>query len=380
MPLLVQQYAKILVCPNSLDILRVMSICLSMIVKNEAHCIKRCLESVKPFITYWIICDTGSSDNTEEVVKECLKDIPGEYHKHEWKDFATNRNMATALSKDKANYTLIMDADDFLITNERSFKDLHALAYRIQIIHDNITHLRPQLIHNSIDYKYVGVVHEYMDIPPYVAQKLLPDCQMIIRRDGARAQDPQRYLKDALALEAAIKEDPTNSRYVFYCAQSYRDYGDLEKALIYYMKRSEMEGFKEERYVSLLEAGKIMENLRFESIQDITVVYFKAHEQNPNRIESLFYLASYYRRLSLFAGAYAVAKTGSLIPRPIDAMFLEPDCYNWKIFDELAVAAYYLGKFKESAEINQKLLDGGVLPDYARPRIIENLAFCQGKY
>lgn len=346
-----------------------------MIVKNEAHCITKCLESVKPFITYWVICDTGSTDNTEEVIKECLKDIPGEYHKHEWIDFSTNRNLAIELSKEKANYTLIMDADDFLVTNENSFKNLHALAYRIQIIHNNIIHYRPQLIHNSVDFKYIGIIHEYLELPPYVVQKVLPDCQMIISRDGARNQDPQKYLKDALLLEKAIESEPNNSRYVFYCAQSFRDCGDLDKALKYYLMRSEMPGFKEENYCALLEAGKIMEKIRFESLQDITIAYMKAYEKNPNRSESLYYLSYYYRRLSLFGGAYAMAKMASLIPKPIDALFLEPECYDWKIWDELAISAFYLGKTKECAEINKKILADNLLPEYEKKRILSNLSF-----
>ena len=46
-----------------------------MIVKNEAHCIIRCLESIKPYINYWVICDTGSTDGTQNVIKEYLKEI-----------------------------------------------------------------------------------------------------------------------------------------------------------------------------------------------------------------------------------------------------------------------------------------------------------------
>ena len=39
-------------------------ICLNMIVKNEAHVIRRCLDSVRPHITHWVIVDTGSTDRT----------------------------------------------------------------------------------------------------------------------------------------------------------------------------------------------------------------------------------------------------------------------------------------------------------------------------
>ncbi len=117
-----------------------------MIVKNEAHCIEKCLNSVKPYISYWIICDTGSTDNTENVVKEILKDIPGEFHKHEWADFATNRNLGLSLSKNKATHTLIMDADDYLFVDQNcEINNLKEAAYKIELNYGNIAYFRPQI-------------------------------------------------------------------------------------------------------------------------------------------------------------------------------------------------------------------------------------------
>ena len=42
---------------------------LCMIVKNEANIIKECFDSVIKFIDYWVICDTGSTDGTQEFIK-----------------------------------------------------------------------------------------------------------------------------------------------------------------------------------------------------------------------------------------------------------------------------------------------------------------------
>ena len=80
------------------------TICLNMIVKNESTVIKRCLDSVKAIIDYWVICDTGSTDNTREIVEECLKDIPGELHERPWVSFSHNRNECLRLSRGKADY------------------------------------------------------------------------------------------------------------------------------------------------------------------------------------------------------------------------------------------------------------------------------------
>src|SRR5215510_11814980 len=87
------------------------TICLSMIVRNEAHVIARALRSVRGIIDYWIVCDTGSTDATIPLVFEALCGIPGELHAHEWVDFGHNRSLAIALARDKADYSLIIDAD-----------------------------------------------------------------------------------------------------------------------------------------------------------------------------------------------------------------------------------------------------------------------------
>jgi glycosyltransferase involved in cell wall biosynthesis len=74
------------------------SLCLCMIVKDEAHTIERCLDSCRELIDYWVICDTGSTDGTQAQIRDVLADIPGELHEHEWIDFAHNRSRLLALA------------------------------------------------------------------------------------------------------------------------------------------------------------------------------------------------------------------------------------------------------------------------------------------
>jgi glycosyltransferase involved in cell wall biosynthesis len=160
------------------------NICLSMIVKNEAHCIQKCLESVKPYITSWVICDTGSTDDTEEVIKKTLKGISGEFHKHEWEDFATNRNLSLELARKKlgkkSGYILFIDADDQLVvTNPQIFNSLTHSIYRFNLHHGPIIYNRIELVRKDIPAKYVGVCHEYLEIAHEHDGPILDGCHII---------------------------------------------------------------------------------------------------------------------------------------------------------------------------------------------------------
>ena len=50
------------------------TICLAIICKNEEHCILKALESAYKYIDYWVICDTGSTDNTVSLIKNFFKE------------------------------------------------------------------------------------------------------------------------------------------------------------------------------------------------------------------------------------------------------------------------------------------------------------------
>ncbi len=90
------------------------TLCLCMIVKNEAAIIERCLRSVRPLLSTWVIVDTGSTDGTQDIIRRFFADLPGELHEKSWKNFSENRSEAMQLARGKADYTLVMDADDEL--------------------------------------------------------------------------------------------------------------------------------------------------------------------------------------------------------------------------------------------------------------------------
>lgn len=102
----------------TMEISKRKKVCLSMIVKNESKVIVRCLGSVKPYIDSWIIVDTGSTDGTQDIIRNFYEDVPGSVEERPWVDFAHNRNEALVLAKLKfpeADYILTIDADEVLL-------------------------------------------------------------------------------------------------------------------------------------------------------------------------------------------------------------------------------------------------------------------------
>src|SRR5437773_11134677 len=106
------------------------TLCLNMFWTDEAHVIRRCLDSVRSHLANWTIVDTGSTDGTQEIIRSHLRDLPGELHERPWRDFGTNRSEAIALARGKADYILVMDADNVLRTPPGyRFGDLGGDAY-----------------------------------------------------------------------------------------------------------------------------------------------------------------------------------------------------------------------------------------------------------
>ena len=127
------------------------TICLSMIVKNESHIILEVLKQVTPYISYWAISDTGSTDGTQDIIKNYFKsvNINGILAEHKWKNFGYNRTMALKLAYDKSDYVWIIDADDMIVGNLKFPEPMIADAYNLKY-GLNFTYDRLQILKNTI--------------------------------------------------------------------------------------------------------------------------------------------------------------------------------------------------------------------------------------
>ena len=91
-----------------------MQLSLSMIVRNEAERLERCLASVRGFVDEMVLLDTGSSDATVAIAEGCGAVV----HHLPWPgDFAPARNAALELVR--GDWVLVLDADELLLEEAR---------------------------------------------------------------------------------------------------------------------------------------------------------------------------------------------------------------------------------------------------------------------
>lgn len=251
------------------------TLCLNMIVKNEAGLIEQSLEKLLRHFTfhYWVICDTGSTDETKTIIRSFFqeKKIPGELIDTEWKDFGHNRTLALQNSYKKGDYVLIWDADDELKGTFVIPTPLLADAYSLRFSNDetNLLYSRPVLVNNHTKWKYVGVLHEYLayeetGLPPASVHHS-GEYKIQSGRSGARNKDPCKFAKDAEILRKALLEtDPMTQlygRYAFYCGNSYYNAKQYKESLQFYEAVLVSNAWIQEKFVSCLRMYEAFENL-----------------------------------------------------------------------------------------------------------------------
>jgi len=348
------------------------------------------LDSVKPLIDYVLIVDTGSTDNTTEVIYDWLREnnFEGQVIEEPWKNFAYNRSFALKILReiDWIDYALMIDADETLHFNEsfdiNQFKsNLNHDVYNVKTNMWGNYYQRPQICTNKKDCEYIGVVHEFLSLTNLSVSEVHGFENRPVQ-DSDRNRSGNKFLKDIELLEDAISKEPEGSwiksRYTFYLAQSYKDSGNKEKALESYLKRTELGYWSEEIYLSFYHAGNLMRDLGYPS-NSILQTYLQAQESNPKRGESLYGYLYYCRMNALYQQGFIVGKHAVTLSNPDNNLFSESWVYDWGILDEFSIIAYWSGNYFESKEACEKILNKSNVPENIRERVRTNLQYSLDK-
>ena len=354
---------------------------LAMIVKNEAPNIERCLESVAPYIDYYVIADTGSIDNTKEIIKNFFdkKGIPGEILDHPWEDFGTNRSKVLKHCHGKTKWALMIDADDNIEGKLPIEKfDDSTDGYVVKVVRGAMVWYRAQIFNLAKKlWWYEEPLHEYAVCEqPMSVQKLEGDYSWNVRTEGCRSRevssDREKYVRDYFLLKKHLEKDPSSVRKQFYAAQSAFDCQLYEIAEKEYMTRVKMGNWPEEVFYSWLRIG-ICREILGKPAEEVIDAFMMAYEARPNRAEALYHLSCIYRKYGRPRNAFMVASHAITMPMPTeDILFVDNSVYQWGILDEIATTAIYVGKIHMGYAACEKLLNEPYMPVEHRERIKSN--------
>lgn len=359
------------------------TVTLCMIVKNEEHIVERCLSSVYKHIDSYTICDTGSTDNTKKIITKFFKSkkIPGKIYDDKWVDFGHNRTLALEKCYGKCVWALMIDADDFVEGDlDLNNLDTQFDAYDVIIGNKNFSYNRTQIF-NIINkrWRFEEPIHEYATCEGETRIKILDgNYTWHSCRDGDRSKTfsntRQKYFSDYMLLKSYLLKDENQPRKQFYAAQSLFDAEVIDLAEREYLKRTLMDGWKDEIFYSWLKIGMCRE-LRSASENSIIEAYMNAYEIDNQRVEPLYLISYKLRKSGKNKSAFMYAYSGKDIAINNKKLFIHRDHYTWRIHDEIGSTAYYAGNKEAGRVACKKILDEPYLPKEHRQRVIDNSKF-----
>jgi glycosyltransferase involved in cell wall biosynthesis len=328
-------------------------ICLNAMVANEARTITRMLDSCYQYIDYWVIQDNGSTDGTQDIIRNYFseKSIPGFLYEIEWQYPGYNRDhtLQTCLKADHGcDWILRMDADEQLMVDDdfdwSQFDDTSIQSFNVIVHSFGSRYYRTWMWNAKLPWFFQhDKRHETIHLPDvgedFQRVVLAEGFRHVVTNDGQTWFAPRKFLRDALELEIdkvvgnTILED---GYHFWYVGKSYSDcfmksddfaFGKdhsieyARRALFYfdqwlkhyhnYPKQDFPDRMDEMAYTTLLLEGNIYEYMG--DLDKAIHCLNEAPKFAPRRNEHLLYLAFMYRNSKQWNKVLEVAKV-AMVP------------------------------------------------------------------
>lgn len=379
------------------------------IVKNEGPNIERCLDSIKNIATSYMICDTGSTDDTVPKIESYMAKagIPGEVIHKEWQNYGFNRSYLAWKAQNhhlcgKAKYLCWLDADEVYLMDpanhtsyptkedaDRLFKYLEKRAEPIfyaMTHYGNLKYLRWQFCRNNQVVMWRLPYQEYFKAEKDERVHVVDFIYNFARHEGNSSRDPKITQKRIDMTENWMKlgigANITDSsgfiwpgpreedvpRINFYLGEAYKCV-DTQMAIFYYKKRLQNEGYVQEKYISLIDLHKLVKD-DYEKVAHL----IRAIELFPKRLEAPYYLMMHYMGKQEFRKAAAMGALAS-DNRVADQqdLFVEPAIYTYLFDLNYSVCCCYGGQEQLAYKIGKELFEKKPYPAEMEQKVHNNL-------
>ena len=368
-----------------------------MIVRDESAIVRRALDSMKNIIDSFLIMDTGSKDDTPNIIRAWATENNkvGDIIHQPWVNFGHNK---TALLKEArahsnpfiscASYYVWLDADEVWITdsgNPVSYvtDKKHVLnkfnahtdndIFMLQTLFGTLKYRRWNACRNNQAYRWEQPVHECFVGEERNGCVNIEGLCVLARKEGNSSRNPDRYKNDAAMFLEYLSAHPGDPRATYYLAQTYESF-DVGAAIEWHKRRVAIkEGYNEERYISCLHLGRLVTD------ESEKIAHWLAGTRiNPDRLEcfhELLMLANRKDDHRRVIGWGFMASDGR-VPRS-DWLFVEPAVYNGMFDLHFGVSLYWTQHYVEGLRVSERALT--TADESLHHRIKENIMFFKSK-
>lgn len=276
---------------------------LVMIVKNSGDILRQCLSKNKKYIDHWTILDTGSTDNTPDIIREELKDIPGQLHFSDFTNFSEARNKAFDLASGTCKYMIVLD-DSYEISKGDKLRE-YLQKTDIDVINLKIGYLTEdsnQLLNHYYSHRitktkskirYMYRVHEVLDIlKGHISEFVNEKHFYIIDNSNVdhRYRTNARSKRDIEMLLLDHQDYPKDPRPIYYLARTHINIVKHDLAAQYCKQLIEMTNIRE--YLFYAEYNLILINFqKSDNRQEYELKLLELQKRYTDRAEPSYKLA-----------------------------------------------------------------------------------------
>jgi len=329
---------------------------LSMIVKNAGDSFESILKENLDYFDRWTILDTGSTDNTVDIIKRVLQNKKGKLYQEPFINFKESRNRCLDLTGTSCKFIITLDDTYIIKENLRGFLetirgDQFGDSYSIYIKSNDVEYGSNRIIKSATNLRYLYKIHEVIN-PKNNVNVIIPKHHAYLfdfRSDymEKRTMDRKKYDLDILFSE--LKDDPDDPRALYYLGQTYNLLHDHENAYKYFLLRVDhpIEGFIQEKIDACFEAGRLSNFYLNKPWSESEALYLRAYEMDKTRPDSLYFLGIHHYMEKNYFEAYKYFKEGFIVSYPLHCQYsLKPDLSFFFLPKFLIEVCFYLKDYE----------------------------------
>jgi len=346
---------------------------LVMIVKNSGEILRECLQENKKWIDHWTILDTGSTDNTPDIIREELKDVEGNLYFSEFIDFSQARNKCLDLSSKICKYKIMLD-DSYKLFGGKELRKLLSKSsepcFLIKIGYFNDTILvndyySKRITKTSENIRYKYRIHEDVNCEKvtFIKNDNIFICDLTSMEHRIRTVN--RLKSDYKLLKMDLEDNPNDPRTLYYLSKVANEMDKYKESLEYLHKLKDLEipkGFDKNTWKEyyLFTSLYLIANIEFildKNRRKYAEKLIELNKKIPNRIESLYRLGILYKENGNILEAEKIFEKLIYTPKPYNIFtILESDIYDYNIEYIYIEIKLILKKIKQAYVVLKELM------------------------